>query len=87
MVSTALARQDVQAIFEQVKNWGRWGQDDQRGALNFIGATQRQRAAATVQDGLAVSCALPLNTVPSDDCPFSNTVTTFPSLSVNLSSR
>ena len=23
-------------IFEAVKNWGRWGDDDERGTLNFI---------------------------------------------------
>ena len=27
---------DMEAVFEGVKNWGRWGQDDQRGALNLI---------------------------------------------------
>lgn len=57
---------EVEAIFEQVKNWGRWGAEDQRGALNFITPAVRQRAAATVRDGVAVSCALPLATEPSE---------------------
>ncbi len=26
----------VREIFESVKNWGRWGPDDEAGALNFI---------------------------------------------------
>jgi kynurenine formamidase len=56
---------DVEEIFEQVKNWGRWGAEDQRGALNFITPDVRRRAAATVRDGVTESCALPLNTVPS----------------------
>ena len=34
-------------------------------ALNFITPAVRQRAVATVQDGVTVSCALPLNTTPS----------------------
>jgi hypothetical protein len=24
-------------LFEKLKNWGRWGEDDDRGTLNFIG--------------------------------------------------
>jgi kynurenine formamidase len=67
MVTRTLTRDDVLQIFEQVKNWGRWGSEDQRGALNFITPDQRKRASATVRDGVAVSCALPLNTVPSDE--------------------
>jgi hypothetical protein len=27
---------DMEALFESVKNWGRWGKEDERGALNFI---------------------------------------------------
>jgi kynurenine formamidase len=53
---------EIDEIFERVKNWGRWGPEDERGALNFITPAVRQRAAATVQDGVTVSCALPLNT-------------------------
>jgi kynurenine formamidase len=62
-----LSRADVRGLFEQVKNWGRWGAEDQRGALNFITPEHRRRAAGLVRDGVAVSCALPLNTVPSDE--------------------
>jgi kynurenine formamidase len=58
-------RADIEQIFEEVKNWGRWGPDDERGALNFITPAVRRRAAETVRDGVAVSCALPLNTEPS----------------------
>lgn len=62
-------RAEVEEIFERVKNWGRWGPEDERGALNFITPAVRQRAAATVQDGVTVSCALPLNTVSSAENP------------------
>lgn len=58
---------DMDAIVTQVKNWGRWGADDQRGALNLITPQVRQRAVATVQDGITISCALPLNTQPSEE--------------------
>jgi kynurenine formamidase len=56
---------DIDELFERVKNWGRWGAEDERGALNLITAAVRQKGAATVRDGVAVSCALPLNTVGS----------------------
>ena len=47
----------MQAIFESVKNWGRWGPDDEAGALNLITEERRRGAAAEVRSGRAVSCA------------------------------
>lgn len=41
--------------------WGRWGAEDERGALNFIGPEQVQRAAALVRTGQAISLAQPLS--------------------------
>jgi kynurenine formamidase len=41
--------------------WGRWGTEDERGALNFIGTDQVQRAAALVRSGQVVSLAQPLS--------------------------
>ena len=31
------------AIFEEVKNWGRWGADDERGTLNYLTPGQGRR--------------------------------------------
>ena len=42
MSDVTSARMDE--IFEKVKNWGRWGAEDQAGALNLI--TPQKRAAA-----------------------------------------
>jgi kynurenine formamidase len=56
---------EVLAMWEAVKNWGRWGDDDQRGTLNLITDAHRVRAAALVKDGFQVSCALPFDTKPS----------------------
>jgi kynurenine formamidase len=55
-----ISPQDFDSLFDELKNWGRWGQEDQRGALNLI--TQEKRVAATkyIQDGFTVSGALPL---------------------------
>jgi kynurenine formamidase len=41
--------------------WGRWGPEDERGALNHIGTDQVRRAAALVTTGQTVSLAQPLS--------------------------
>ncbi len=56
-------------IFEQVKNWGRWGAADEAGALNLITDDVRKRAAACVRHGRAVSCAFELAVAPAIDNP------------------
>jgi kynurenine formamidase len=62
--------EEVARIFESVKNWGRWGPDDELGALNHLGPVQRARAAATVRDGLSVGLGLPLPVRPSPEVTF-----------------
>lgn len=47
----------------RVRNWGRWGDDDEIGTLNLITPAVRQRAAASVRSGRAFSLALPLDEV------------------------
>ncbi|GLY75720.1 cyclase family protein [Actinoallomurus iriomotensis] len=41
-------------------NWGRWGEADERGALNLIDAERIRAAAALVRSGRALSLARPL---------------------------
>jgi kynurenine formamidase len=60
---------DVALTFERVKNWGRFGAADERGALNFITAAKRAAAAALVREGHAVSCARELPVLPSVENP------------------
>jgi kynurenine formamidase len=55
--------------FESVKNWGRWGADDQMGALHYITPERRARAARAVRDGLTISCSLDFPVVPSVENP------------------
>jgi kynurenine formamidase len=43
-----------------VGNWGRWGEDDERGAANLIDALAVRRAAACVRTGEVISLALEL---------------------------
>ncbi|HKJ84868.1 MAG TPA: cyclase family protein [Myxococcota bacterium] len=56
-------------IFESVKNWGRWGPDDERGALNLITDECRRAAAAAVRHGRAVSCGRDIAVEPDLDNP------------------
>lgn len=42
-------------------NWGRWGDDDQRGTQNLIGPEQRVAAAQLVRSGKVFSLALPIS--------------------------
>ncbi|MGI9598451.1 MAG: cyclase family protein [Acidimicrobiales bacterium] len=60
---------EMREMFESVKNWGRWGDDDQAGALNFITEDHRRAAAAAVTVGEAVSCARELPVRPSVENP------------------
>ena len=53
--------------FESLSNWGRWGDDDQKGCLNLITPAKRKQAAALVQDGVSVSCARPILTETAPD--------------------
>ena len=56
-------------VFEKTKNWGRWGAEDERGALNLITPARRAAAAALVREGVAVSCARDLPVDPSAENP------------------
>jgi kynurenine formamidase len=56
-------------LFEEIKNWGRWGPDDQLGAVNLITAEERKKAIALVQLGrtLSLSHALITERAPGLD--------------------
>ena len=69
MVTQSGNRDDVDALAQQLSNWGRWGDDDQRGALNFITPDVSAAAAALVQEGVTVSAALELAKTPAADNP------------------
>jgi len=60
---------DLERLFEQVKNWGRWGADDERGALHFVTDAKRAAAAALVREGRTVSCARELPVLASPENP------------------
>ena len=56
-------------IFEAVKNWGRWGPDDELGTLNYITADTVRAAAATVRSGRRATMAIAMNTAAGPDNP------------------
>lgn len=63
-------------IFNQIKNWGRWGKDDQLGAANLITEAKRKQALALARNGLVVSLAhAPLTEAAPDNAnPFNHTM-------------
>ena len=58
-----------ETMFEQVKNWGRWGSDDDRGTLNYITPDKIAAAARLVKSGRTVSMAIPINKTAGPDNP------------------
>ena len=47
-------------LADKVRNWGRWGDDDERGTANLIDADAIRRGAAAVRAGQAISLVMPL---------------------------
>jgi kynurenine formamidase len=53
----------------ELTNWGRWGKDDQMGALNLITPAKRKQAATLVKEGVSVSLASNAATTKAVDVP------------------
>ena len=56
-----LDAETVRVWGEHYSNWGRWGPDDERGALNFITPGRILAACALPRSGKVISCALPFD--------------------------
>jgi len=67
--STAVTRADYDRWKQELSNWGRWGKDDQIGALNLITPAKRRQAAALVKEGFSVSLARNVDTEKAADNP------------------
>ncbi len=48
-------------IATKVRNWGRWGDDDELGTLNLVDDAARLRAVASVRSGRSFALGLPLS--------------------------
>jgi kynurenine formamidase len=64
-----LTKADIDRMMTELSNWGRWGTDDQRGALNLITPTTRKEEAALVREGVTISLARRVIKEGLDDSP------------------
>jgi kynurenine formamidase len=64
-----LTKADIEEMMKSLSNWGRWGKDDQLGALNLITPEKRKQSAALVKEGVVVSLARPAIKDQQDDSP------------------
>jgi kynurenine formamidase len=48
-------KEDVDRLMTELSNWGRWGKDDQIGAIHLLTNQTRKAAAGLVQTGVSVS--------------------------------
>jgi kynurenine formamidase len=51
---------ELAVLADKVRNWGRWGDDDERGTANLIDAAAVRRGAAAVRTGETISLVMPL---------------------------
>jgi kynurenine formamidase len=62
-----LGAAEIRAMFDELSNWGRWGENDQRGTLNLVTPAKRRQAAALVREGISVSLSQNLSTQEAVD--------------------
>ena len=63
---------DVNRWIQELSNWGRWGDDDELGAVNLITPAKRLQAARLVTEGVTISLAhdVEKETAPDNPSPF-----------------
>jgi len=64
-----VSKAEFEKLFQAVKNWGRWGPEDEKGTLNYIQPEHIRAAAGLVRSGRSVSMAVPINKVAGPDNP------------------
>src|SRR6187402_3307713 len=71
-----LNAEEFDRLFHEVKNWGRWGTDDQLGSVNLITGAKRKQALSLARTGQTVSLVHNLLTDKADDnaSPFEHTM-------------
>ena len=58
---------EVLGYFASLSNWGRWGEEDQLGTLNFLSPERTRRAVSLVREGVTVSCSRTISFDPAPD--------------------
>ena len=73
-------RKDVDALIRDRSNWGRWGKDDQVGAMNLITRDKRVAATKLVKNGRSVSLSreFPKEPGPGNAFPAQHWMRTLP---------
>ena len=61
--------EEVLGYFESLSNWGRWGPEDQKGALNLITPAQVKRAVGLVEEGVRISLSRTIHFEATADAP------------------
>jgi kynurenine formamidase len=59
--SGADAQAEWRRVADKVRNWGRWGPEDQLGTLNHIGQEQIRHAGSLVRQGKVIAMGAPFN--------------------------
>ena len=67
--ASSLPVETFDRMMTELSNWGKWGKDDQKGAVNFITPAKRKQALAAVKDGISVSMARTAETEAALDNP------------------
>jgi kynurenine formamidase len=72
-----MTKEDVDRLMTELSNWGRWGKEDQLGAVNLITEAKRKQAATLVKEGISVSLARDTEKERADDnpSPYEHTMT------------
>lgn len=55
----------IEGYFKELNNWGRWGDNDQRGTVNLITPAKRAQAQGLVRTGRTVSLARDIGPQPA----------------------
>lgn len=63
----SISENEFDLLFERLKNWNRWGSNDENGTLNYITPDKVLAAAALVESGRSVSMAIPINKAAAPD--------------------
>lgn len=72
LAQPTVSKADVDGWMKTLSNWGRWGADDQMGAVNLITPKTRRVATKLVREGISVSMARDVEkeTAPDNPRPF-----------------
>jgi kynurenine formamidase len=66
---TTMSQAEAQAYLKANNNWGRWGKDDEVGAINLITAAKRLEAVSLVEKARTISLSRPFPKTPAPNNP------------------